>query len=252
MEIKKVSNIKEKLTDEYMKDLLVRMAHHSTAIEGNSLTQGETSSILLDGYIPRDMSEREYYEVKNYKKAFEYLLENNEKMNTNLIKNYHRLIMDNLRDDAGNYKKSENAIMGADFEPTKPYQIPLVLQEWCDNYNFRINNAISNEEKVRVILEEHVKFERIHPFGDGNGRTGRMLILDSCIKENILPLIITKEEKNKYISFLKTENYDGFGKWGLELQKTEEKKINVFFNNRQIKKSIKIPKKSKEKEENER
>ncbi len=223
--------VKEKITDDYIKDLLVRMAHHSTAIEGNSLTQGETSSILLNGYIPRDMSEREYYEVKNYKKAFEYLTENNEKMNPNLIKNYHRLIMDNLRDDAGNYKKQENLILGADFEPTKPYQIPLVLQEWCDNYNFRINNAISNEEKVRVILEEHVKFEKIHPFGDGNGRTGRMLILDSCIKEDILPIIIPKEDKNKYISFLKTENYEGFTKWGIELQKFENKKMNIFLNN---------------------
>lgn len=220
----------KKLTDDYIKDMLVRMAHHSTAIEGNSLTQGETATILLEGYIPRNMSEREYYEVKNYKKALEFLLNNKEEMNTELIKNYHRIIMENLRDDAGKYKRQENIIIGADFEPTKPYQIPYVLKEWCDNYNYRIKNAITNEEKVKVILEEHIKFERIHPFGDGNGRTGRMLIIDSCFKENILPIIIPKEEKNKYISFLKTENYDGFTKWGIELQKVEEKRLNIFFN----------------------
>lgn len=224
--------IKEKITDNYIKDLLVRMAHHSTAIEGNSLTQGETSSILISGYIPRDMSEREYYEVKNYKKAFEYLLDNDEKMSPTLIKNYHKIIMNNLRDDAGNYKKTENIILGADFEPTKPYQIPLVLQEWCDNFNYRIKNSTSNKEKVQVILEEHIKFERIHPFGDGNGRTGRMLILDSCMKENILPIIIPKEEKNKYISFLETENYEKFTEWGLELQEVEKKKIDIFFDNK--------------------
>ncbi len=222
--------LKEIMTNHYIDDLLVRMAHHSTAIEGNTLTQAETCSILLDNYIPRDMSEREYYEVKNYKKAFKYLFENNLEISPELIREYHRIIMENLRDDAGEYKKIANIIIGADFETTKPYQIPYVLQEWCDNYNYRIKNSTSNEEKVRVILEEHIKFERIHPFGDGNGRTGRMLILDSCIKENIYPIIIPKENKDRYISFLKTENYKRFTEWGIKLQQVEKERIENFYN----------------------
>ena len=55
------------LPDEYFDDLLVRMAHHSTAIEGNTLTQGETKTMLIDGYIPRAMNMREFHEVMNYK-----------------------------------------------------------------------------------------------------------------------------------------------------------------------------------------
>ena len=66
--------IVEKMTNEYIDDLLVRAAHHSTAIEGNTLTLGDTISILIHNYIPKGMTEREYYEVKNYKKAFELLL----------------------------------------------------------------------------------------------------------------------------------------------------------------------------------
>ena len=70
---KMINNIIDKMTDEYINDLLVRAAHHSTAIEGNTLTLGDTISILIHNYIPKGMSEREYYEVKNYKKVFEFV-----------------------------------------------------------------------------------------------------------------------------------------------------------------------------------
>lgn len=223
--------ITDKMTEEYIKDLLVRMAHHSTAMEGNTLTQAETASILLNNYIPREMQEREYYEVKNYREAMNFLIYNDEKMSTSLIKEYHRIIMNNLRDDAGQYKVIENIVIGADFETVKPYQVPYVLQDWCDNYNYRIENAKTKEEKVEAILEHHIRFERIHPFGDGNGRTGRMLIVDSCIKENLAPIIIPKADKSKYINLLATENIKEFVKWGLELQTTEEKRMEIFFKN---------------------
>lgn len=64
-----------------------------------------------------------------------------------------------------------------------------------------------------------------NPFSDGNGRTGRMLILDSCIKEDILPIVILKDKKDKYIDILRKEDYGDFTIWGIELQKIEEKII---------------------------
>ena len=84
------NSIINKMTDEYISDLLVRAAHHSTAIEGNTLTQGDTISILIHNYIPREMNEREYYEVKNYKKAFDFLLNSENTLTPELIKNYHK------------------------------------------------------------------------------------------------------------------------------------------------------------------
>lgn len=103
------------------------------------------------------------------------------------------------------------------------------MQEWCDNYNFRIKNAKTDEEKVEIILDQHIKFERIHPFGDGNGRTGRLLIIDSCLKGNLVPIIIPKEEKTKYIKFLENEDSKNFTKWTLELQEKELERINSFL-----------------------
>jgi len=203
-----MNNIAEKMTNEYIDDLLVRAAHHSTAIEGNTLTLGDTISILIHNYIPKGMTEREYYEVKNYKKAFELLLKADRVISTDLIK----------------------IILGSVIETTKPYLVPTVIEDWCQNLEYRLNNAKTDEEKIEAILDQHIKFEKIHPFGDGNGRTGRLLIIHSCLKENLAPILIPKEEKGKYINFLTSENIKEFVKWGIELENKERERIELFYN----------------------
>ena len=220
----------KKLPFEYMEDMLVRMAHHSTAIEGNTLTQAETISILIHNFIPRDMSEREYYEVKNYRKAFNTLLEANRKITTELIKKYNKYIMENLHDLNGKFKTTQNLILGAEFEPTKPYLVPFEIEDWCNNLSYRLDNAKTNEEKVEIIMDQHIKFEKIHPFNDGNGRTGRLLIIHSCLKEDLEPIIIPKEEKGKYINLLASENLKELTKWALQLQEKERDRIEKFSN----------------------
>ena len=220
----------EKLPFEYMEDMLVRIAHHSTAIEGNTLTQAETISILIHNFIPRDMSEREYYEVKNYRKAFNTLLEADRKITTELIKKYNKYIMENLHDLNGKFKTTQNLILGAEFEPTKPYLVPFEIEDWCNNLSYRLENAKTNEEKVEIIMDQHIKFEKIHPFNDGNGRTGRLLIIHSCLKEDLEPIIIPKEEKGKYINLLASENLKELTKWALQLQEKERDRIEKFSN----------------------
>lgn len=220
----------EKLPFEYMEDILVRMAHHSTAIEGNTLTQAETISILIHNFIPRDMSEREYYEVKNYRKAFNTLLEADRKITTELIKKYNKYIMENLHDLNGKFKTTQNLILGAEFEPTKPYLVPFEIEDWCNNLSYRLENAKTNEKKVEIIMDQHIKFEKIHPFNDGNGRTGRLLIIHSCLKEDLEPIIIPKEEKGKYINLLASENLKELTKWALLLQEKERDRIEKFSN----------------------
>ena len=220
----------EKLPFEYMEDMLVRMAHHSTAIEGNTLTQAETISILIHNFIPRDMSEREYYEVKNYRKVFNTLLEADRKITTELIKKYNKDIMENLYDLNGKFKTTQNLILGAEFEPTKPYLVPFEIEDWCNNLSYRLDNAKTNEEKVEIIMDQHIKFEKIHPFNDGNGRTGRLLIIHSCLKEDLEPIIIPKEEKGKYINLLASENLKELTKWALQLQEKERDRIEKFSN----------------------
>ena len=138
--------------------------------------------------------------------------------------------MENLREDNGEFKKIQNIILGSVIETTKPYLVPTVIEDWCQNLKYRLNNAKTNEEKIEAILDQHIKFEKIHPFGDGNGRTGRLLIIHSCLKENLAPIVIPKEEKGKYINFLTSENLKEFVKWGIELEKKEKERIELFYN----------------------
>lgn len=94
--------------NDYMLDLCVRMAHHSTAIEGNTLSQDETASIILDNFLNLKASEREFYEVRNYRFLLPVLIDsltNKELLNNELIKKFHNVIMRDLRDDAGQFKK---------------------------------------------------------------------------------------------------------------------------------------------------
>ena len=138
--------------------------------------------------------------------------------------------MENLREDNGEFKKIQNIILGSVIETTKPYLVPTVIEDWCHNLEYRLNNAKTDEEKIEAILDRHIKFEKIHPFGDGNGRTGRLLIIHSCLKENLAPILIPKEEKGKYINFLTSENIKEFVKWGIELENKEKERIELFHN----------------------
>ncbi|MGL5312857.1 Fic family protein (plasmid) [Cetobacterium somerae] len=192
----------EKLTKEYLDDLLVRLAHHSSAIEGNTITLNQTVSIILNDTIPGSINKREFYEVENHKQAFEYIqhnLLNREKLSLGVIKEIHRLLLDHLDFNRGNFKNISNAIVGAEFDTASPEQTPNLMYQWLNNYEYLMENAETEEEKIRIILEKHIEFERIHPFNDGNGRTGRMIMLYSLLENNLPPIIISKELKPRYI-----------------------------------------------------
>lgn len=192
----------EKLTKEYLDDLLVRLAYHSSAIEGNTITLNQTVSIILNDTIPGSINKREFYEVENHKQAFEYIqhnLLNGEKLSLGVIKEIHKLLLDHLDFNRGNFKNISNAIVGAEFDTASPEKTPNLMYQWLNNYEYLIEYAKTEEEKIRIILEKHIEFERIHPFNDGNGRTGRMIMLYSLLENNLPPIIISKELKPRYI-----------------------------------------------------
>ena len=201
----------EKLTKEYLDDLLVRLAHHSSAIEGNTITLNQTVSIIVNDTIPGSINKREFYEVENHKQAFEYIqhnLLNGEKLSLGVIKEIHRLLLDHLDFNRGNFKNISNAIVGAEFDTASPEQTPNLMYQWLNNYEYLMENSKTEEEKIRIILEKHIEFERIHPFNDGNGRTGRMIMLYSLLENSLPPIIISKELKPRYILGLAEQDTD--------------------------------------------
>lgn len=203
-------NYKELLEfNDYAMDLTIRTAHHSTAIENNPLSLAETISILTTEYIPREMPQRAFFEVKNYQNMLFFLLKNLNKgqsVDSFFIRELHGILMNFLLPNEGDFKTTDHTILGASFETTSHFQVPMAIKEWCDNLNYKMKTLQDKEEKLKAILEQHILFERIHPFSDGNGRVGRMLIFYSVLEQNLIPFVITKEQKEAYIKALDTRN----------------------------------------------
>ncbi len=220
-----------KLSNSYVDDMLVRMAHHSTAIEGNTLTQYEAKCILLDGIIPRAMDEREFYEVKNYKKYIGFLIDTYPKeITVQIIKDTHSYLLQDIREDAGAFKIVHNIIVGTDFMPTEPYLVPSELENWCHTLEYRLSLSNTVEEKIEVIMEQHLRFERIHPFSDGNGRTGRALIVHSCLQQGIAPIIINKSDRQLYMNLLSALDIKGLTEMGIGLSNEERARMKIINN----------------------
>ena len=216
---------------EYFLDLSVRMTYHSNAIEGNTLTLNETATIILDSTIPCSKSVREVFEVLNHKRAIDYMiseLENDKKLDIYVIKSINKEILDRLNNNAGNFKRNSNAIIGANFETSTPSQAPILTKNWTENLNYRLELYKNDDEKLLEILNSHIEFERIHPFSDGNGRTGRLIMMYLCFQEKISPFVIEKNDRALYMNYLREQNTDIIFDKVKELQEFEKRRMEQF------------------------
>ena len=101
-------------------------------------------------------------------------------------------------------------IICAEFQSASPAETPLLVAQLVDNLQYRLDNAKTNDDKLLTILDTHIQFERIRPFSDGNGRTGRMMMNYSLLQEGFSPLIIEKDTKAQYVEILATQDVDSF------------------------------------------
>lgn len=227
-------NLTEFYSHDYIDDVMIRFTYHSTGIEGNTLTLGETTSILLYKTLPasqKTRSLREIYEVSNHRETFAYMLDSAEHdlpVNIALIKKLQYLLTKDTVYNAGEFKETSNYIKGADFETADPSQVPMLMQQWCDNLNYQLQHANSFDDKLRIILAMHIQFEQYHPFSDGNGRTGRILINYLLIKMKQPLLIIARQDRSKYISYLQNNDIDGLFNYAKQKLTQEQKRLHTF------------------------
>lgn len=225
----------ENFTQEYLDDILVRLAHHSAGIEGNTISLPATVSIIVNGTLPTSSGAtvREFYEIENHKQAFERVsshLINGNPLSVSIIKEIHADLTDRLQYDKGQFKKTENMILGAEFQTASPTETPVLVAQLVDSLQYRLDNAKTSDNKLLAILDTHIQFERIHPFSDGNGRTGRMIMVYSLLQEGFPPLIIEKETKAQYIEFLATQDVESFFQFAKEKLDKEQKRMQAFNN----------------------
>lgn len=195
---------------DYLDDILVRIAYHSSGIEGNTITLPETVSIILENSLPNGRkSIREFYEIENHKQAFSYLLELLEEqkpLELGQVQDIHAHLMDRLQHDRGQFKTQQNAIIGAEFKTATPAETPYFMHQWIENAIYRLEQATSQQEILEILADTHIQFERIHPFSDGNGRTGRLLLMYLAMKYLNAPVIISKDQRTDYMEGLANQD----------------------------------------------
>lgn len=172
----------------------VEYIYNSNAIEGNTLTLRETDMVLR-GLTIDQKPLKDHLEAVGHKEAFDFVVEltkNNVPMSENIIKQIHYLVLTDKRDDRGVYRRVPVRIMGAKHEPVQPYLIEPKMEQLMVDY------ANNTEHIVTKLARFHIEFEGIHPFIDGNGRTGRLLINFEFMKEGFPPIDIKFTDRIAY------------------------------------------------------
>lgn len=211
---------------DYLEDLITRSTYHSNAIEGNTLTYAETYAILYNDnrFKIEGKEPREIYETINHKRALELLfnnLQNSKELDERLIKKLNEIINRDIKDTEG-HRTVQVFIQGSEHIPPEPEKIPNLMLYHIYNYNHDEQDIFSK------IAKYHIEFEKIHPFEDENGRTGRLLINYELLKNDLPPVIIAKEDRVKYYELLKNNDSTDLAKWLKELSIEEETRMKKF------------------------
>ena len=187
----------------------IKFAYNSNHIEGSRLSEEqtryiyETNSILQEGDEAANIND--ILETINHFQCFDYMLDHvYENLSENMIKEFHRIMKNNTSDsrlewfNVGEYKSRPNIV--ADMYTTPPAKVKGEMAKLITDYNE------ADEITINEILEFHYKFELIHPFQDGNGHVGRLIMFKECLKHNIMPFIIDEKHKLYYYRGLKEWN----------------------------------------------
>ena len=182
-------------------------AYNTNHIEGSTITPDETASIYETGTILTSSDKvivlKDATEVKNHFTLFKYMLDTiEEKLSEDMIKRFHFILKEGTLTDeekewfvVGDYKKKKNFV--GNITTSLPSEVAKDMHNLLDWYE-KIDN-----KRVEDIIEFHVRFERIHPFQDGNGRVGRMIMFRECLYNDIMPFYIEYENKDFYIRGIK-------------------------------------------------
>ena len=211
---------------EYIEDFVTRSTYHSNAIEGSTLTYAETYAILYNdnSFKIQNKEPREIYEAINHKKALELVLksiENKEDFDERLIKRINETINKDIKDTTG-YRTVQVFIRGSEHVPPSPEKIPNLMNYFIYNYNNDTDDIYTK------IAKYHIEFEKIHPFEDGNGRTGRLFINYELIKNDLPPVVISKDERVKYFELIRNNDIIDLAEWFKELSNIEKDRIYKF------------------------
>lgn len=183
--------------NETFKNFLIDFAFNTTSLEGNTITLGEANKLLKENLTPKNRTLNEIYDLKNTETVFFDILESKKIIDHEFIINVHDALLNGI-DLRKGYRTHEIRVFKAHFEATPSVYIKTdmgILLKWQKENSGRFH-------PLALAGIFHRKFEKIHPFSDGNGRTGRMIMNYMLIKEGYPPFIIRKSRRAEYLEAL--------------------------------------------------
>lgn len=186
------------------------LAYNSNKIEGSTLTPDQTAALFDEGVLPQSddcYRAKDIEEMNGHFMMFNKMLSTmDEPLSQELIKMFHFELKSGVFEDRannyaiGDYKKRANMV--GIYKTALPSEVPTKMDELLSWYN-------STEKNLEHIAQFHLRYETIHPFQDGNGRTGRLIIYRECMKNDIFPIIIEDIHRKEYINALNKYRTDG-------------------------------------------
>ncbi len=179
---------------------ILKLTYHSNKIEGSTLSEPDTAAILFDNAALPNKSLTEQLEAKNHQTALNYLFDHiakKEKIDEIFVLKLHSVLMNGVRPDAGAYRNHAVRITGVNLPTANYVSVPKLTAEVIK----RIENK-NNDNIIAISANIHSKFEQIHPFSDGNGRVGRLLMNAMLLEANFAPAIIRQQQKQLYYTYL--------------------------------------------------
>ena len=209
--MKKLDELTLREREELFRQLRISITHHSNAMEGTTLSYGETKELLELGHTAGHKPIGEQLVILGFAKAYDVVVReagNKENLiDSNFIKDIHAIVFEDALQVApeyvsrpiGAYRVDERHIKGVDIELSAPNMIANDIE----NLLYRMK---SNNLNLLDISEFHILFERIHPFADGNGRVGRLIMAYQAIQNNTIPPLIKNDDREKYLDAINDKN----------------------------------------------
>lgn len=178
-------------------EFLIDFTYNSNAIEGNTLTLQETALILNEGITIAEKPLKDHLEVMGHKEAYFYvekLVKEKISLSEKVIKDIHSIVLIDKPQDKGVYRRVPVRIMGAVHEPAQPWEVPIKMEQLLSDYE----SSMKGLHLIERVALFHLCFEGVHPFIDGNGRTGRLLLNLELMKEGYPAINVKFADRRRY------------------------------------------------------
>lgn len=208
-----ISKLDTKTFDETLNLFISEYSWHTASIEGNTILLKDAEKFFLENLTPSDVSIEEIIDLKNNKSSFEYMISNlnNLELSNQTIIELHKRLMEGIDKRVG-FRTFNVRVLHSKFEST-PYQ--FILTEMNELLNWYEKNKHNYHPLILAVIFHH-RFEQIHPFADGNGRCGRLVLNLILLKTGYPPVIVQRKNRSIYMECLNKADKSDFNKMNLK------------------------------------